>query len=661
MKQGMVVNSSFGRKGVAMTIVLIVVTQLFRIDDSQHLCLLFSIVCLACVGIVPLRKFSKLDVAVSLITGYELFSLLWAECPKASLGVAFYSMLNLNTYFIVRKLSSYDDAKHIIIGGICIAFLAALFLGIWSFYVFARSAYTSGFKDLYHLRFLFTPLGYQVNVWAELLIVMLGWGCLSRKFYYLLFFICILSVLLTFSRGGYISLIIYLCFIVVFTRDNAKKKGMVVSFFIAVALIMGIFHNEMTTTLRMDKTISQRYSAESRMTATSAAFESFMKRPVVGFGSNNFTYAVDSLLYQDSRKAFSSIAPNIVSQFIVEKGILGTGIYCFFFVTLLVFLWKNKERNDCRIMICLLMALVIKEIGQATMLHCTVTMTIMYILLGLLQITFEKSAQNKKLVFILASISVVCLVLWNFPNAFIYKIDDTAFRVKNALSLMDEYKRTGKKQFLFIAKEDLHKSLEKHQEDVSIKYLVANIAMLQGNDKIANNILHELSTFYPNNAMILLKMSELQYQEGKKDLSMEFFCKAVTIMPKLLKSKAIYKWEIKDKYFYMQLKKKIKELKPPVNASPAELARYGYIAIWCNNPKGYIYLNQAITQMPSLATPWKFLGDFKRYNLLTKGAFQKIYSMQDEREEPSVMLTDKQIFLYHYRTKFILWYGDDLK
>lgn len=658
----MVVDNNLGRKGIALTVVLMIAVQLFRMDDSLHLCLLLSALCLACVGCTPLRMFSKLDIGFCLITIYEILSLLWTECPRASLGIAFYGLLYLNTYFVVRKLSLYTDVRHLIVNGTCIVFLVSLFLGLWSFFVFLRSAYTAGFHDIYHLRFLYTPLGYQVNVWAEVLIVMLGWGFLSRRFCYPLVFILILSILLSFSRGGYISLMVFLCLIVVLTKDKARKRGVVVSLLITAVLTLGIFHEEMTTTLKMTQTVSQRNSAESRVTATSVALEAFMKRPIVGYGSNNFTYAVDSLLYQDSRKAFSSIPPNIVSQFIVEKGIVGTIVYGFIIAALLVLLWKNKDRNECRIMFCLVIALVIKEMGQATMLDCPVTMMLIAILLALIQKDAEVSPKSKGLlVYMLASVSVVCLTLWNIPGV-AYGMDDTAFKVKKALTRIDEFKRTANWQLLYTAKADLQESLEKHREDVSIKYLIAHIAILEGNDKDAYGILNELTTSYPNNAMFLLEMSELLYNAGEKDLSMKLFCKAVTLMPRLLKSEMLCKWENTDKWFYAKLQKRLRGLKPSVNASPAGLARYGYIAIWCKNPKGRDYLNQAVSLMPSLAIPWKLLGDARKYKLLSRGAFQRSSSLSAEREDPSTAsITGKQIFLYHYRVKFGLWYGDDLE
>lgn len=661
MKIGMACDFEFGRKGVAIIVVLIIAMQLLRMNDNMHLSLFFSTVCLACVGIIPLQKLTKLDIAVCLVTGYEMLSLLWAECPRASLNIAAYGLRNLNIYFVVRKLSSYEDAKHIVISGTCMTFFVVLFLGLWSFFMFERSAHATGFNDLYHLRFLFTPLGYQVNVWAELLIVMIGWGLMSRNFCYPLVFIGILSLLLSFSRAGYISLILFLSLIVVFTRDKTRKKGLVILFFMASILIMGFFHKEMTTTLKLNHTISQRYSTESRVTATSAAIAAFKKRPLVGYGSNNFTYAVDHNIYEDSRKAFSSLAPNVFSQLIVERGFIGTLLYGFLIVSFFAFLWKNKDSEENRIMLCLAITLVIKEMGQSTMLNCSATMILVTVLLGFLQKDRGVLLQSRIPVYMLASASTICLILWNIPNI-IYRIDETASMVKTALAFVEEYKRTGKRSLLYMAKAGLMKSSGKHMDDVSMQYLIAHITLLEGNKKNAYDILNELTASYPDNAMILLKMSELQYYNGEKDLALKFVCKAVTLMPQLLRSETICKWEKSDKKFYIKITKRLSTMKPSANASPTELARYGYIALWCKKPKGYIYLRHAVSQMPSLATPWKLLGDIPKYNLLTRGAFQRVSSLQNVFEEsPTTAITDKQIFLYHYRHKFNLWYGEDLK
>lgn len=62
-----------------------------------------------------------------------------------------------------------------------IASMLVVLLAICSFLVFRRSVLEAGFEDTYHFRFLFSPLGYITNIWAEVLLMLSGWICLMRR------------------------------------------------------------------------------------------------------------------------------------------------------------------------------------------------------------------------------------------------------------------------------------------------------------------------------------------------------------------------------------------------------------------------------------------------------------------------------------------------
>lgn len=77
-----------------------------------------------------------MDICIGLITLYDLFSCLYAECPLPAIRVSLYSLYALVAYFVFRK-----------------------------------SVLEVGFEDTYHFRFLFRPLGYVTNVWSEILLL----------------------------------------------------------------------------------------------------------------------------------------------------------------------------------------------------------------------------------------------------------------------------------------------------------------------------------------------------------------------------------------------------------------------------------------------------------------------------------------------------------
>ena len=200
----------------------------------------------------------------------------------------------------------------------------------------------TGFADTYHFRFLFRPLGYITNVWAEVLLILLGWICLARRYSALFIFLCVLAILFSFSRGAYISLGIYLLAGLLWMETKREKIRLLAVGSTANVLTACFLPQEMKTTLQMNRTVSQQQSTEGRIDAAHAAWNAFREHQLLGYGSGNFTYAIDHAMNQDSTHAFTSFAPNIIVQLLVEKGILGVMFYLLLTVVVLHFIWKHR-------------------------------------------------------------------------------------------------------------------------------------------------------------------------------------------------------------------------------------------------------------------------------------------------------------------------------
>ncbi len=124
-------------------------------------------------------RWTVLDICIGLITLYDLFSCLYAECPLPAIRVSLYSLYALVAYFVFRRILSWQPAERIVRSGSDVLTGIALVLAVLSFFVFRKSVLEVGFEDTYHFRFLFRPLGYVTNVWSEILLLILGWACLS--------------------------------------------------------------------------------------------------------------------------------------------------------------------------------------------------------------------------------------------------------------------------------------------------------------------------------------------------------------------------------------------------------------------------------------------------------------------------------------------------
>ena len=145
---------------------------LFRIDDSRLVSFLLLAGGLTAIRVLPFRRWTVLDICIGLITRYDLFSCLYAECPLPAIRVSFVTP--------------------------CMRW--------WHILCFGSPCLKVGFEDTYHFRFLFRPLGYVTNVWSEILLLILGWACLScRRYASVFIFLTFTVIFLSFSRGAYVA------------------------------------------------------------------------------------------------------------------------------------------------------------------------------------------------------------------------------------------------------------------------------------------------------------------------------------------------------------------------------------------------------------------------------------------------------------------------
>mgnify|MGYP002449640902 FL=1 len=229
----------------------------------------------------------------------------------------------------------------------------AVVLAILSFFVFRSSVLGVGFEDTYHFRFLFRPLGYITNVWSEILLLILGWTCLSRRRYAMvLVILTFTAIFLSFSRGAYIASGIFLIGSMA-VMHKADKFRVLFSALAALALVTVCCPKEFRTTLAMNSTVSQQQSTESRIQGTEAAWTVFKERPLEGYGNGNYMYALDTVTGQDSTKPFTSMAPNTLARLLVEKGIAGTSLYALLFLAVARALWQRRKQAVSSVAHCL--------------------------------------------------------------------------------------------------------------------------------------------------------------------------------------------------------------------------------------------------------------------------------------------------------------------
>lgn len=676
--------------GIAILLVAIMAMLLFRTEDKLQISLLLLVVSLAVIRPLPYRQWTLVDINLSLVTVYDIVSCLYANCLAPSIQAALLSLLCLTAYFVLRKLLTSENTIHITQLGSYLPIGAALLLAVSSFFIFRQSVLSVGFPDTYHFRFLFRPLGYITNVWAEVLLILLGWVCLIRRFSSLFIFLTILAIIVSFSRGTYIALGVYIITWLFLVKPKREKLRLLAISAIAILLTGSFFPDEMKTTLQMNRTSSQQQSTEGRITAAQAGWDAFLKHPLLGYGNGNYTFAVDQALNQDNTLPYTSYAPNIIIQLLVEKGVIGLFLYLLLALAVFRTIWKRRKLSESIIIGCLLLALVVKEMTQATLLYTPFCLFMLYALFAFLQkkdtSIDKRDSPPTTLGYAIPAVAAVCYFGWLIFS--FLQIQNESYQQKSvaawengqyaeAILLMEQtgnqtpnlinrgllymqyYKKTTDQKYLQMAEQTLQKAQQQQPEDVQIRYLQAQLHISYKNYSKAHQIANELATDFPKNSLYLSILSDILYQQGEKEEALPIWVKAIRYTPRLLTSQRIKDLQQNDPAFYHSLYQRISSLRPTIEDSPTDYARYGYIARWCgNNSAAEGYLQKAVESLPNLATPWHLLGDENKYRLLIYGAFRKDLLSSELPEEKEI--SDDLLFKTTYQAKFMNWYGSIL-
>ena len=674
---------------VAVLILVMMSMWLFQIADTYHVCMGLLLISLVIIRPLSFRQASMIDIVLGVITIYDVTSCFYGSCTIPAIHAAYDSIFCFTVYAITRRLFAESQPTKIILRGSYLPISIVLLLTLGSFFIFRSSVLEAGFENTYHFRFLFRPLGYITNRWVEILLMLLGWVCLARKYNSILVLLTAWAILLSFSRGAYIALGIYLVAWLLFIKPWWEKLRIIVLCLVAIVVTACCFPNEFKTTLRMNTTLSQQQSTEARINATRVAWASVkgIKELLLGSGNRSYSFVVDKELNQDSTQTYTSIAPNLPILLWMEKGTIGMLFYFLLAVGIIRCVWKYRKEPDAWIIFCTLLALAVKEMTQANLFSIHFVWLLFYIILAFLQRKEVIKETSRKEVYILPSILAICYV--GYLLVFCYqKKNETACagsfvalknkNVKESIRLIEQtneftpwfiqrgrvytccYQQTGIYDYAKKAEQMFEKAKELQPEDVHIDYLKAYLYLSMNETEKAKIILEKLVTDYPKNSLYSLSFLKCLYNEQQGEKALFYLVNAIRYTPRILTMPCWEELQRTDSIYFQSLHKKLSHLKIEKGSGATDRARMGYIAYWCGNrSKAEIYLNEAIEMLPNLTTPWRLLGNDRKYRLLQLGAFQKDLFSASMPKAPDI--TDEVLLVVMYKRKFREWYGAELK
>ena len=385
---------------VALGVTILLALFLFRVEDSYRIGLLLVAGALLLLRPLPFRKWSRLDGCVAALALSDLFSCFYAACPIPALDAAFYSVYMLATYFVCRRLFAHGRALQVLRVGSLFPIGAALLLAVCSFFVFRSSVrrYVSfpffvPSVGLHHQHLGRSAAdGVRVDLPDAPLV-----GTAS-----------------VFMPSGHPAFLFARCLCC--TRHLSAFCTAVFPESRKTAVVAAGCDRHASGCSPLAKGDAHQQSTESRISGTAAAWQAFTERPFMGYGNGNYTYAVDAITGQDSTKPFTSIAPSLPVQLLVEKGICGTLVYLFAGIMIAWTLWQHRKKPDSRIIAATLLAVLVKDFAQATWLGTPVLLLMSYILPAYLQRDETLSAETDRTAYMVPAFAVALWVSWNIPS-----------------------------------------------------------------------------------------------------------------------------------------------------------------------------------------------------------------------------------------------------
>lgn len=569
---------------VPLFIVAFVVKYLLDISDPYGIVTLLFGAFIFAIQPQCMKNFVLLDWAVTFFSVVNFAACFSNGITAACVSEGAFFAVCLGAYSMLRQREvGYADRFLTVFFAVA---AVALLLAVISFFVFRHNTLKAGFADCYDFRYLYHPMGFTCNMWAESALAVLALLLWHRKFQPLFLFLAILAVLLTFSRGAYIALAFLS---VVFLTTTQTRKNFLIAFLAAMMITLVFCHRELFKTLSFNTQTIQKQSTEWRINSAHDDIEVIKEKPVFGHGIDSYCMVTGKSHDLDSRKNFSSVAPNFVIKTAVEQGVLGIAVLLLLQIAVVLVAIKHWDKQNIKISIAVLAVIMIKEMSQSSFPENHFTFFLCYILFGVI----HKSCYQLE-------VSIYDIPFMRYCTYAMYVA-----------------------VILNVAINKFNISLINSNEFQPMHSLVdADICLLKKNAAEAEKILKPLCEKYPCNSEINYYLGRSYQDSGDTANAIAHLSKSVLLAPKILLSNEFKALADKDSGFFLLLKNSLLETETS-NLSPQDEARVGFVLNHFGHKEmAETLLKSAVEKMPSLSTPWLLLGDTAKYVYLSGGAYQ---------------------------------------
>ncbi|MED3689600.1 O-antigen ligase family protein [Peribacillus butanolivorans] len=179
------------------------------------------------------------------------------------------------------------------------------------------------------------------------------------------FILCVITSLLTFSRGGILALILVVILYLLLANFSKKIKMMTVS----LLCLVGIYAAGSFIQIDFNEIIASRITdfstdgGSGRFELWSQAINYFMSNPLFGIGAFNFS---DYYAFEHNEKLY---VHNTYLEVLVESGIIGFLFYISFLLMLVITLFKAKLHKEKPFIVLTLFAFLIQMMSLSLMIN----------------------------------------------------------------------------------------------------------------------------------------------------------------------------------------------------------------------------------------------------------------------------------------------------
>ncbi len=255
---------------------------------------------------------------------------------------------------------------------------------------------------------------------------------IEKYFYIFLLILSFIALFFTGSRGAFLAIFISFIFIFLIWFYKKNKRIFLIFLFFLISLIW-IFPYLKNLNIVQENSFLDRYlnisiadTVESRLYVWELAYESFLEKPFLGWGQNNFIYAFDKNYLTDlyEEEFYFDKPHNFLFDLLIEGGIILFLAYWLMILALIYFLFKSKNlKYNSKII--LLGLLIAYHLAIFSSFNIFVTYFFFFMFLGFFFFVF--SEEKEKNILNLNYLRILLFLIMFIFALFLYKINFSLF------------------------------------------------------------------------------------------------------------------------------------------------------------------------------------------------------------------------------------------